>query len=183
MPGSCSFVEATMTYDDLERAFYARYPEGSFVATSIRKAGAVKVQFRSGALTYTYKGSPEDIARRMSLDKPPKDLNGAAVITRACKNGLYSCQVRYGQDRFGVKYVSVTSPFTGMTVTIREGYRQEMEALWDKIMYHVLLAQRQGVSRHKSVVIELDLADLRLARQVYDRQQEKLNILPQEAHC
>ena len=55
-----------MSYDDFERAFKAKYPQGSFTKP-VMMHNTMTIQFAAGGKKYTYKGRYIEVSRKLGL--------------------------------------------------------------------------------------------------------------------
>lgn len=158
-----------MDFAALERLFYQRHPQGSFELSSIRRVSAVNVCFKPGGLAYTYKGSAQSIAQEMKLVGVQRDLEGQAKLPQPVE-GKYRCHATVAKDKFRTWVLTVTSPFTGQTLTIREGYRHLLAELWERIEAEVQQrGKRAGLMA--GVEVMLTLEELKQVKTVFDQQQ------------
>jgi hypothetical protein len=161
-----------MNLDDVERAFWSRYPEGKsrqYVGKN-RKPG-LAVKFKETGQTYRYTGTPQEIARRLKLDLVPKDEHGEAIMPKPNPDGSYTCRVERKRNKFLIWTLSIGSPFTGMTLTFAEKWKDELGEIWSKVECQL---PRGG---HTEVAFSVE--ELNKIREAHDKKEESLRKLAQ----
>jgi hypothetical protein len=154
-----------MLMEDLERIFFARYEEGALDRTKF----GVKVRFRDGGRVYTYNGLVDEIAARMKLDRPEKDLNGELVLPSPEADGCYSCEVQTRQTRFNAMICVVRSPFTGTSIEIYEAWQDDLPAgLWGDMVRAYREAMQASGRRKAFGKVPMSLETMRRLKQVYE---------------